>query len=277
MGTPYKIAFSVAVKHSYFTSGACTCLAFSATEASGKLMAKYGFLVNPLHNGFQLFTNSSQPLNDYFEYIYKTSGLHYFEFEIQNLSPSFYLYTDLPLDQNGLLSYSSHQLISQQDNVLKLRGTFEAQRARPVFGSLKVYFDSIDQLTGTEQPCELELDYTARSTSWQYYIINKSGLTLANSTITGKSDIVFEGPLVSVLQNGEEALRFSSGDHLIALHEKPLVNFDLVSKKEGNGNSGRSTSSKLIYRNLPGPSVNNLSMETVNGKTLITSSIYVYL
>ncbi len=97
-------------------------------------------------------------------------------------------------------------------------------------------------------------------------------MQLQSPQITGKPAINFTGPQDVVLDNGQQAMLFSSGDNLIPLSIIGNNKFDLVSKPAANGN--KNAASKIIFKGLPIPDPMRTSSAEGNK---IASKMYVYI
>ena len=125
---------------------------------------------------------------------------------------------------------------------------------------------------------KFEIAFNARSTQWNYYVINKSSIKLDHPKIEGKSEIKFEGPFNRVSQTGNKALFFTSGNHLIPLSEIPKFKFNLINESKASAKTAKKTlTSKTIYTSLPNPDPGKIDIEEIEKKIIVSSSIYVYV
>jgi hypothetical protein len=104
---------------------------------------------------------------------------------------------------------------------------------RPPGVSTGVY--PIDLQTGTITPAHYFLDFTNRSTIWNYYIVS-SGRPLTDLRIESASpsrrDVSFTGPTALTLPNGQRASHFVS-DEPIPLQEQSTCRFQLKGRAGG--------------------------------------------
>lgn len=105
--------------------------------------------------------------------------------------------------------------------------------AQPPGVSTGVY--PIDPAAGTITPTQYFLDFTHRSTTWNYYIVS-TGMPLTDLRIEAASSaphsVSFTGPSTVTLPNGQRASHFVS-DERIALEEQPACRFQLKGKAGG--------------------------------------------
>lgn len=270
----YIKAFDVIVYHTFFDTGKCNCLHFIPDMATEKIFRKFGLRMNLISNGFELFLQSSSLINEALDYILKTTGLDYFEFNIQSDNPFFALFTAMPIHFPGQITYTSQDPENQDNNgTVVLHETLEQEKSNSFLGLLRIYFED---LKTTSAP-HFELKFTARATQWQYYVINKNAVPLNHAVINEKGKMQFEDPKQVVLQTGEKALLFTSGQTNILLSEKPKYKFDLISTNESNASGPKNSNGKVLIKGLPVPDVSRIGIIENAGTIQVTSPMYIYL
>ena len=265
----FKSVFTIQVWHSYFSDGVCKGLQFIPSELTKELVKRYGFLNRKTVNGFEWYANSTTPLLDYLNSITKATGQTCFEFDIVTNSQLFYTYTDIAQNWKGQFLYSSKQTVpNKEKNTLQLTPTLKEGNTT-VLGKLTLFFDD---LTASEnsKPAPYSIQFDARATQWQYYIINRSTKAENNLEIKGKTDITFSTPQEVSIASGEQALLFTSLSP-ITLQEKPIYKFNLVSTNSTN----TKLSNKIIYKGLPNPDPRNVAI--VQNINQLASPMYVYI
>ncbi|WCT10013.1 hypothetical protein [Mucilaginibacter jinjuensis] len=280
MQSSFKIAFNVAVTHTYFDKGVCNCLQFVPDAGTQMLLKRFGFIIRNKINGFELYSNSTSELSALLNHISKVTGQNSFGFKIQTNNPSFNYFTDLPVSWRGQLVYDSQSIIAVSDsNVVLLKETQSEDTDTTCIGSLNVQFDDLLKYSNATGFAQFQINYTARSTQWQYYVINKSALALGNPAIVGKADISFSPPTNVTIDSGQQAMMFSSGNNLIPLSEVPQYKFDLVNNPASGGNesSAKSTSVKTIFKGLPNPDPKRIGIVSIDNQQQISSPMYVYV
>jgi hypothetical protein len=270
--------FNIAVYHTFFDNGKCNCLHFTPNPKADKLLKKFGFKMNTLSNGFDLYSNTTTSLSDLLDYISKTTQQNYFEFDIRCSNPNFILFTALPINLLGAVNFSTQDSKNSNENgKIALNQTLENKLIPSVFGHLKIYFEDLVKNQNNTAPIHFEINFTARATQWQYYFINKNAVPLNNPSISEKENIQFDGPEKVTLQTGESALLFTSHKTYIPLSEKPKYKFDLINKSISNPSNQKNTKSKVIIKGLPVPDVSRIGIIENNNQNQVASPMYIYL
>lgn len=266
MQSNYQLAFGVEVLHTYFDKQICRCLQFTPSPVTDNVMKKFDCRMRHKVNGFDLYINSKQPLLNLLNYVTQVTDQTFFEFKMTTNDPYFISFTDLPAGWLGTIMYDSGDAKNSKDgNVVQLNAQLTNNDAHLQLGSLKIQFDDI--VNGAPQ---FRISFNARSTQWQYFIVNKNAVVFDAPAI-GKSEFSFNAPQQVTIDNGEEATLFSSGDNLIPLSEIPKYKFDLI-----NNISGRS-SPKILFKGLPNPDVKKIGIVSVKGQKQFSSPMYIYL
>ncbi|WP_264537866.1 hypothetical protein [Flavobacterium sp. N1736] len=270
--------FSVMVYHSYFDNHKCNCIHLIPTNKTQQLLDKFGFKINKVSNGFDLFCNTTSSITTLLDYISKTASQDYFEFDIKTSNSNFIFFTALPINWLGQIMYSSQNSKNQNSKgTITLSQTLETN-TRPVFlGNLKVYLEDIKQNLSNNTSLLFEINFEARATQWQYYIINKNSVPLNNPTISGKESIEFNGPKNVTLPTGEKSLLFTSGETNILLSEKPKYKFDLLNKSASSATKQKNSNGKILIKGLPVPDVSRIGIIENNQQNQVTSPMYIYL
>jgi hypothetical protein len=278
MQTNLQLLFSVRVVHNYFANDICSCLQFSPKETSENMLKKYGFKLRRTSDGFDLFSSLASAAAGLLNTVKTASGQDYFEFDIHSTDPNFVFFTEIPADRFWLMEYESHDpLNSAEDDSIALHLTLTEQKISPVIGSLKIYFDDILRNAAKTLPVNYIIRLTARTTQWQYYIINKTSVSLSNPTISGKTNISFKGPENVTLENGEEALFFYSDQVDLPLSQVPISRFDLVNSATVNAAhpTNKNSNTRIVLKGLPNPNPSDMRMVLIDGKMRTISPMYI--
>ncbi|WP_289659410.1 hypothetical protein [Flavobacterium panacagri] len=271
----YIKVFRTAAYHTFFDNGRCNCLHFAPNHKTDRTLKKFGFKINPISNGFDLYSNTKSSLSDLLDYIFKTTQQNYFEFDIRCSNPYFILFSNLPINWIGIITYSTQDSKNlNTDGKIVLNQTLQSKAASNYFGHLKIYFDDILKDRNTADTIFFEINFTARATQWQYYFINRNAVPLDNLSITQKENIQFDGPQKVTIQTGESALLFTSNKTYITLSEKPKYKFDLISISASNQDNTRA---KVIIKGLPSPDVSRIGIIENNDQNKVASPMYIYL
>jgi hypothetical protein len=273
----YNIIFKVAIFHSYYENDYCNCLSINLKSETYLLLKRFGFAVKNRTNGIELYSNSSN-LPALLNYVSKATGLTSFDFDLITNNDNFTYFTDLPMDRMGNLSYNSQSESNLQvENEVTLIPELNPSVFQNNVGSLSIHFDELIKNADQAKPLEFKINYKARATQWQYFIINRSAMPLVNPKVVGKSGIEFEGPQNITIETGEKALLFSSSQNLIPLSIIPTHKFDLIDAKllSNTEEIGQNKMTKTIVKGLPTPLI-----AYVGNKSeikLVSSPMYVYV
>ncbi|MEP5341087.1 MAG: hypothetical protein ABJL44_10845 [Algibacter sp.] len=265
--------FSLEVLHSYYQGDICKGLSYNPILTSEDLMKRFSFKQRLTDTGFSFYTNSDS-IAQLLNYITHTTGETSFEFEVTTEDPHFYQFTDLPINQIGIIKYNSGSISSvSETNEIVLKSEFVPVLETNILFNITINFEDLIALNNKQDMTYYQIQFEARSTQWKYYILNNSAQFFGQLSINGTSEINFEGPEDVMLQNGENALLFSSGDALLALSEIPKYSFNLISTtKKSDANR-----SKIIFKGLPNPNPNTLEIVTDKATPLVASLMYVYI
>ncbi|MDB5134940.1 MAG: hypothetical protein JWP37_1543 [Mucilaginibacter sp.] len=276
----FQLMFKVEVLHSYFEHGICNCLRFKPGATTSGLLKRFDFRIRNKINGFDFYTNSRNTITAFLKYIQTSTNQTFFDFEIESNNSNFHLFTELPVDWVGqLVYYSQADTNVYQEGVVELDQSLSENVNATSLGNLTLHFDDIIKFGIDNGYAQFAINYKARSTQWQYFVINKSSIQLNNPAIGGKADIGFNGPENVTIENGERAILFTSGDNLIPLSEVPTYKFDLVNRPALNGNDPpkRTSAPKIIFRGLPNPDPKRIGIVNINSINQVSSPIYVYV
>ncbi|MBC8754350.1 hypothetical protein H2O64_06685 [Kordia sp. YSTF-M3] len=270
MNITYTSLFKVSVAHSYYASGICECLQYKASTASQTLMDKYGFILKATTNGFEVYT-TNQSIETHLNYITQVSETTAFTFVGITSDQNFYNFTELPINELGVLTYTSTSTANVEANeTIQLAENFVTDTTTQEVVSITITFDDLIRLHKTTNNVQFNIQMNARETQWYYYIINNSNQEFKKLVIESDNDIQFSGPTAATLQNGQNALLFSSETTKIPLKNTVEYTFNLTNTKTTL--AGERT--EIIIKGLPIPNPQNLQ---VNNDHTIASLMYVYI
>lgn len=275
----FQILFKVEVLHSYFDQNICPCLKFNPGSVTSKLLDRFDFKCRSKINGFDLYANSRASVTAFLNYITKATNQTYFDFGIVTTNSHFNFFTDLPVDWVGQLDFDSQAASNRYEgNAVQLSQGLSKNAGTSRLGNLILRFNDILKFQNNNGFTQFDIRFAARSTQWQYFVINKSSIQLDNPAI-GKTDMDFTGPENVFIESGQQALLFSSGDNLIPLSELPKYKFNLINKPASGGNetTRKISAPKIIYTGLPNPDPGRIGMTRINGKNQVSSPMYVFI
>ena len=269
--------FSLKYMHAYFNDEPTSFLKFIPTANTKNLMDRYNILINGLVDGFDLYANTSQTVQDYLNYLINTTQIDSFDFDVITNDALFYNYTDLEIDWQGILAFDSDR--SQYDAVTNTFG-LEQRLSDPMETSttatVSISFTDIINAISDYQEANYEISFAVRFTQWRYYIINNSNLTFESLTIDTGDNNFFGEATKETLDNGQEALMFSSGENALPLSATPNYQFNLVANEQINGVPDQQSKS-IVFRGLPNANPNNFNLIKENQETIFVSPMYIYI
>ena len=272
MTSEYNILFSMAVTHTYYQSGYCKHIVYKASEDTKKIMNAYSFVLMYADTGFSFYTEKTPSLEKLLKYIENVTGMTSFNFEASVTDPAFYQFTQFPVNKIGIINYESNRS-SEAGRKLILKGVFKERTDTLCLFTLKIRFADLIAYINDRSSVTFYAEFQARSTQWQYNIINNSGQHFDELFIRSHSEIIFNKPENIVMENGQKAFSFSSGAYRIPLKEVPEYQFDLVSTTMKLGKSR----SKTLFKGLPYPAPDVMKITNEAHQEEVTSLMYVYI
>ena len=269
--------FRVNVNHSYFKDNLCTSIDFVITKETEQLIKDYGFIFRKGGSGFELYTTSASELKSQLEYIEKVSGQTAFHFQLLVNNPDFLRFTRLPEGANVQLDYSSNDTSNKKENgTVVLHQVLGEEGDTRSIGSVCIHFSDLIALENTDNGLSYRIDFVARSTRWEYFIINRNKISLNNPAIIGVSGLKFDDPTHVTLPNGQNALKFSSGGTLIPLSEVPQYHFNLVDRPS-DSDDNQQADSKVIFKGLPEANPQSIYINQSTEEVIYVLPMYVYI
>lgn len=270
----YQRLFQMDVFHTYFQQDICRCLAFNADGPTERLMKRFRLLIRRQVNGIGLYANAAQAPEQLFSYITAATGIDSFEFELRTNNPDFNFFTEVPSNWVGQLLYDSQHCSATADQVV-LDQQLSGNPGTLCMAKVTLRFADILKYRASNGFANFAIQYQARATQWQYFVVNRSSVPLNDPMISGKAAISFEGPENVTLPTGQAALLFSSGQQLIPLSEAPIYQFDLVNRMPAS--TGSTNSEQVIVKGLPTPVPEWIGKATDQTNEQLSSPMYVYL
>ena len=279
MTSHYRSIFRMEVFHSFFENEICKGLTYAPGPNTRQLHERYGLKLNILNNGFQCYLNSPGSPIALLNYINKTTGRSYFEFEIAASDPNFRNFTEFPTNWTGTINYSSLDAIKiADDEKISLHPQFIQNNAAVILGTIRIYFEDLINFLSINKEPIFQIRFQARKTQWRYFIVKRGEPEPGNLMIDSKSKIGFIDAGKVTLDNGQEAFLFSSADQLLPLSEEPRYNFDLIREPKSTGTSDfASTTNKIIFKGLPIPNPAQLTIIQQGRSQIMASPMFIYV
>lgn len=263
----YQFLFQIGLFHTYFENGfADNAMDLLIGNHTKTLFEKYGFIMQNKDGVFSLYHSHEGFLTDYLNEIEVATNSNFFEFKMVVKDSLFYNNTELPLDKQFTYLYESDNYRNSEI----LEDVFLEPTEIPAdthFGEIKIYFKDI--VASTLDVPRFDIQFKARATRWDYYIINSTDINFDTISIETNEDFQFLGPELVTLSNGQVALKFSSGNTLLAFSQVPKYTFNLKTIYNGD--------EKIVLSGLPSPDPIQLKFNEENGMTKFSSPIYIYM
>lgn len=276
--TTYHIIMSLTIEHTYFTNNDCPSLTLKPCGTTIATMSRMGFKLHRDGKTYKMYSPSRVPVKESLNYIQRVLKVDSLEFELSSSDPKFNLITDFPLDWNGTITYNSDNSSNQLKNgAMELIANFSDIGRKSSMARITIGIDDILKLYKENTPIDLMIKFESRATQWDYFVINRNAVQLDNAKITAKEEVQFEGPTKTILANGEEALKFTSGEQLMPLSEVPKYKLKLVNENSAASSVRKKSSAKIVLDGLPNPNPNKISIQHTTDKHIAISEMYVYV
>ena len=272
MSMIYTPLCKVTISHSYYASNICECMVYDATTETKSVLNKYRLVLRKTQSGFELYSTTNQSIETYLNYITQVSGQTAFEFLGTTTDQHFYNFTNIPINELGVLTYESDQTVNDASHTsIQLKETFVEAASTQNALSITLKFEDIIRLQKTNDPIEYSIQLQARETQWIYYIINNSNQEYNQLEIQSTNEnIQFTKTAETTLQNGDKALPFSSQPTKIPLKNEVTYTFNLINTKKNIAGERK----EIVIKGLPIPNPENLQIQDDH---TIASLIYLYI
>ena len=264
----FHLLFSVKVSHSYYELLIDPYFSLTATPQTHAIMERFGLRFVHRNGRFEIYAKSGSQIWSILDSSIQEE-FDSFDFEINSTSPYFKNYTNLPLNRQIQLFYSSDDDLNQTNqHTVILNPKLEERNAEPKMGQLKIKIEDLKKALETRSEVHFEILFEKRSIFGRYFLINSTTNNIAFVSIieaNGES-ITFDGPIEGTLITGTMVQIFTS-ETLIPLKQKPDYRF------------------KLIYRindqeftiDLPYPDYRGLELSEIKGETQMISKMYIHV
>ncbi|CAM1367306.1 conserved hypothetical protein [Tenacibaculum sediminilitoris] len=267
----YKI-FSLEVMHSYFIDNVCKGLIYTASKETEDIIKRFSLKLKVTNKGFSFYTDTKKTIREFLDYITLVTGVESFNFNVTTTNQQFYHYTNLPVNQLGIIEFSSASIIIN-DKEKQLIPKFTKTQEVNVLFKVAINFQDLINLDKNKELANYKIQFEARETQWKYFIVNNSNQNLGKLSIEGKSKEEFRGPFEVELQNGQKAQEFSLVGQLLPLSETPKYQFNLISSSKKNGVDRI----RVICKGLPVPNPDIIKIKGSELDIVVASLMYVYV
>ncbi len=284
----YQTLLTIAVEHSFFANGVCSCLDFQPTENTRRIFNNAGLIPKKTIDGIQLLydENRVEALQLYAE---DEQEPLCFEFKVYSTDPEFRSYSEPFADMaDGILYFdnratksvkgkrnlSASKYVSNKDvkkpdaNELESVITQRDRLLPPVF-VLKIYASAnprplLKQWLKSDLT-RYSIAFNARQTYWKYYVLGqmaKQGLSISDPD----NQVEFEPLGETSLSDQRVAFAFRT-KRSIPLNERYDFRFQL--KEEGLGGE------KVLINRLPVACLTQTGKEMLAEQGMLVSEIYI--
>lgn len=262
------------VLHEYYKDGICKELSYVPSNTTQKLIDKFSFKLMIASSGFDWYVASRAGLEELLNYITKTTGIESFDFDVTTSNSSFYQFTNLPVNEIGILYFSNKSVErALESEVIELAPFFIEKPTASTLFRVSIKFKNLLEKYKEGQMVNYQIMFKARKTLWKYYILNTTKQNLGHLSIESNNIIEFEGPKEVLLPNKEKAQLFNLVKPLLPFSEVPEYNFNLISTTKKSGVNR----AKLLFKGLPNPNPNSIEINNISVESIVSSPMYVYV
>ncbi|MBV1873616.1 MAG: hypothetical protein KUG80_02480 [Gammaproteobacteria bacterium] len=267
--------------HEYFDSGFMQDVILLPAPETKKFIDKYELLIVQDKEGFSLHYFGCNSFSDFCQSLSILLVQQSFVFYIKSYGLSFSVISEWPLSWLGLVHYSSRNFVLSHTEEVELLADFvsDGDFKDDIFAQISIFPQDLFNPDGVCVYQIFDVKIQARKTQWFYYIFNRSGLDLSAPVVTNRKGIEFNAPESIIFDNGEEVLRFSSGENHFVLCETAKTTLKLIDYPSPvqSGVYENVQASKEIIRDLPIPMVDKINIKISKGQQLACSEMYVYV
>ncbi|MGZ5051482.1 MAG: hypothetical protein ACXWF8_13305 [Methylobacter sp.] len=281
--------FEIRLFHQYYDDGVMQNIRLQPDHATQAFLDRYRLIARQTPGIYALHYFGSSTASTFTQALNQLLNGRPLVFNLLNNDNGFAVFTDLPIDWCGQLEYSSQNTEPDASETpdrntsqtIKLATQLRPRNAAStsVIGQVAIYPQDLLTDTGEMRRPMFAIKMKARLTHWRYYVFNRSQIKLTHPVINNAQGIEFEPPEPVTLENGEQALLFSSGERTFALSEtikSPFNLINFITNFPDQPQQARSNAKKLIA-GLPIPKTDTLMIEMRNGHQYVYSPMYVYL
>ncbi len=260
--TQFELLCSIEVFHTYYQNNICRDLQLQPDLSTNRWLQQNQLIWRQLSQNrwgllkptnFDVVTFAAE--NPAFKLVFEGTSIQ-----------SFIQFTQYPVDQLGVISFSNIRPGEISGSVVNLPGKFIQSAKHSAIMEVELTLSKLGS-TATQY----QISFQARTTRWQYYILAQQLTLNGTLALQGENASLFSGPEQVTLANGQEAILFDSGKNLLAINESGTVQLGLAEQKEGS-----SASPTVLLAHLPNPSPSSLTSGNEKGEDLI-SAMYIYV
>lgn len=268
----FKPLFEIHLYHQYYDGGMMKEIKLLPDEKTQAWIDRYRLLLRQQEGLLTLYYVAEQDEESFFETLSRQMGEEPFGFAMLSDNPYFAVVSDLPVDWKGQLKFSTQALTGDEEiPVMTMQLSNQELWKSGTIGFIELYpVDLFEKKHDQTKRC-YQIKIEARKTHWVYYVFNRSRLKLHNPMITNDQGIQFEEAEKVTMPDGEEALKFTSGEMQFPFQETPTIKLNFVSFP------AQGSQARALRKGLPAPRGTRIAIEEQEGKQIVYSDIYVYI
>lgn len=260
----YKLILSVSISHSYFQKKIDPSLRFQPSKSTIDLMNRFKIIVRQTISRIELYCDTEESIKSILLTIIASTEISSLDFEFNFNNPSFSNYTEISGTVDHLVFSSDNKLNRNENENIFLHPSFTERQNENRFGQLHIQLVDLLKFHNTSNHVNFNISFNARSTYWQYVIINSRGFSSNEMSIESNSGIKFSISKEIDLNNIGNKTIFTSKT-LIPFSNVFEHKFDLKNRDE------------TIIKGLPNTDIESLRIVKSNGETLLYSSTFINL
>lgn len=272
--------FTVELRHLYFNSSNFDACELRPDAQTYAVMQRHGLMLRKNGAVWGLYSSTVSSQTEIVKYLAQAASIESLSFLLEYPCDTFFSITNLPLDWIGQINFDSRQTHtvtngSGATTVLTPQYLPRVLKGNHFIGQMNFNVAQLYQLGAKDLSFSISFD--ARRLHWLYYLINRSGLKLADPAIRNQHHEYFEGPEPIVLSNGDAALRFTSGNKTFPLQQAPTNVFDLFNRLKVTFQSEGQTIEQCVVKGLPTPEPGQIAVDQSAGQDYVFSAMRVYV
>jgi hypothetical protein len=261
--------------HGYFSSGVLEDWQLVPDAPTRQTIARYGLLPRMMSGVFSL-TACAQEARQFLRYLDGQDNDACLRFYLSCDPARFCFITDLAPDRLGRFALDSRGARAAGGDMV-LRQDADVPADGPPDAIAVVSIRVVDLLANDKTGVSYVFQFPARKLAWDYYVINRSGIKLADPVIGNHDGYRFQGPCDARMANGERALRFHSGNDAFVLQQNPTFTVDLIDRIDISPQADSDPVEHCLIQGLPTPTLQQVNPECAGGGPVLSCSMHVYV
>lgn len=262
--------------HDYYVSGRLEDFRLVPDAPTARLIDRYRLLARMQDGVYSLNTTAAQGAAHGVRYLLGQDEDARLDFHLLCDLEHFSFITEMAPGWLGQLTLSSRTARADGADLRLAAHTGADGVIRPaVLAVVSIYLADVLLMGG--EGVSYVFHFQARKLLWDYCVINRSRVKLADPAIGNQDGVAFQGPQAVVLASGERGLRFHSGTDAFPLQQVPSFMVDLVDRVAVSNQSASQPVEHCLIKGLPTPSLQQLTPGRAAGSAAMSCTMHVYL